>query len=610
MKQSPVNLELQFKQPYIKKLAFLRKFLRYWETTSVYDRDSGQNVEVFVGRKYYYKRSRMSDSTEKLLKMFKIYNDLNKQDMKGVTKAWVYLNARKEEIPSFSKTIIAENLDLLFDGKEYVNVRLVLGTKSLVGRGLTAQAYPISSDISDITAVSNELAGEYRSQFLAGYSCEVKGLKLDGTTTVQVSPYERLLGRYILGSDDVEWEITKVKVVQETIPIQNTSYYFDDNLGGDTPQYYYTYEKVDQYVIDIKVPNYGFSNTTDVVVQMGNDGEADHSNVNDGNLIVTRQLLNIPLESYKNDEDDDFPADLVNYQPPGPDVNHAFWVYDWDDRSWGGWLLRKDVLTGNTLTLDQKLELINAAIDIGYKEKTASAMDKFVGLVIVAAAIYVGFLLFGPTGAFKVAETVTPAVLAAVFSFAAIAVSIAALAAEGMGREGLATALGSYARTLGVMASILAVISMINAGADYSKAAVEATRELTMEEVVQKVIDEVLEEMQDLFTKELTDLSFSQYVKMTNTLFGLWSENQQATVQSKIKDAKDKNARLSQAKEEQQASNPFLQFAKIQFSLMRMDYSFYESLYDKPYEGWMSAMHTGNIQRTEVFALYRLDDVV
>ena len=355
MKQTPVNLELQFKQPYIKKLAFLRKFLRYWETTSIYDIDSGQYVQAFIGRKYYYKRSRMSTNTKKLLQLLEIYNSLTKQRMKGVKKAWVYLNYNKSGVPSFNKTIIAENIDSLFEGKEYISVRLTLGTKVTLNNGFfstsTVQEYPLASDITDINAVTNELINEYRTNFLDGYGCEVQGLKLDGSTTVQISPYERLLGRYIIGSNDVNWEITNVKKIRETVPIKNIRSTFNFAIEEFENEYYYINQTVNKYVLDIKIPLHNFNEITDLVVQIANDAEADHSQPNDGNLIMTRTLLDIPLENYNNDEENDFDVGFAPFVPPSNNsLNSSFWVFDWDGKSWGGWLLRKDVITGDLLT--------------------------------------------------------------------------------------------------------------------------------------------------------------------------------------------------------------------------------------------------------------------
>lgn len=614
MKQPPINLEMNLKASYINKLAFVRKFIRYWGTTTITDYDNGNTpTKVFIGRKYYYKRSRMSSSTKKLLKMLKLYNTLTTQKMEGIKKAWVYLNPNGDGVPNFSSTIVAENFDNLFGDNDYIELTLLLGPKvDRTGNAVSSKVsdYPLNTPVNDIVGVTNELINEYRSNFVNGYICDGTSTYVvteNGVTEVlQGSPYSRLLARYVIDSDEVPWEITKVEEYKSEVSVPYSTYYYDYSTSVSGTKIIYRNEPTTKYRVKLKVPRFNFNENTDIVQQIVNDAGA--SNVN---AYITSKILGTDLDKYIQEEEDDFSTrDVVFFLNPKPLSNPDFWVLDKDDKSWGGYLLKTEVLTGNLLTLDQKIELINSILDVDYKEKESSAWDNFVALVISAVVVYVAYQICGGACAGNALTLTTATVYVAAV---ALTLSLATLAAQGMGMEGLASALGQYAKMMNTLATMLAILSLITTGLGGNPSTVgggEAGTSLTLEQVGGKVIDNITTQIKELVTSSFTDISFEQFVKVSNQLFGLWSENQTKNIQDKIRKEESKAAKLRQDKEEQQATNVWLQFGKVQFDLLRSDYSYYASIYDKPYEGWMSTMHTGNIQRTEVSALWTKDKMV
>lgn len=580
---------------YIDKLAFVRKFIKYWGVTTV------DGVKVLTPKKYYYKH--MNTSTVKLAKFLGIYSDLKGARMKGVKSAWLYLNHHKSSKFDFDKTILAQNMDLAIGtGRQ---IRLLLGPKigkassnRYVSKAITA--VPISTPVIDQVGVIQEILNEYATYWQDGYLV---------SSTESYDKYVEILAKYILFSNDVPFTISKVNKTYTSVSVPYSTYdwYSDDNITA------YETVKVDAYEVVIDIPQFNFSETTDIVVKVCNDATYGASNY--GKAIDNIKFLLTAITknsgSYWDDSDEE---ETVTYYEFVFNDNVALWHTPSSQSIYGDTIkyLKEDALTGSLLTLDQKIELINSIIDSDYQEKSRDFWETLVVFVIIIVAVYFQQYQFAAAAA----KYGTVVAIAMVVSTTALVLSIAAALASAMGVTGVAMAINKFLKDVAPLIAIASIVSLYSFVRNLAKKGMEETakkagtelaKNATVNVTMENVMAGVQAQITDLFSSSLTDVSLEQATKITNMAFDAYQKQDLADLQKKIVREESKLAQLAEAKEGSQTRNLMMDMMRIQFNSLGRDYSYYDRMFDRPYERWATEYHTGNICATTVNALWTKD---
>lgn len=598
MKRPQPDLGTVLVSSYIEKVAFVKKFLRYWGTTTV------DGVEVLTPKKYYYKN--MDESTEKLAKFLGVYKDLKSAKMKGISSAWLFLNHRKVGIPDYDGTILASNLDTCLGAGR--TVTLVLGAK--VGKASRRRyiptelvGVPVNTAVTDQVGIIAEIRAEYQSYWNEGYLVN---------SDKQYDVYYDLLTRYVLFSGQVPFTVTGVKktVVDVSVPIELYDYDLEEYVTS------YRAEAATGYLVTINIGAFAFTDTTDIVAKILADAKASVANTPgsvDANIELTRQVIG---RSY--DEDGDENVTYVTY--PFDDLN-AFWhvptVGQFNDVRY----LKASTLTGGTLTLNQKIALIQSLVDGGYKAKSRDAWETLLAIVIVVIIIYVTKGAGAKAGAAAIAAGHS-AVYAAVITLSitvttvAFVIAVVAAMAGALGLTGTAIALGQFLKAAAPFITLAAIVSIYASIQNLAQEGAEniaATSGQTLAEnsIAQITIDNVMagvkSQLTGLFSSSLTDISMDQAMKVVNLAFDAYQKQDLTDVQKKIKREEAKLAEYAEAKEGSETRHLMLDLMRVQFNPLSRDYSYYDNIFDRPYEPWATEFHSGNIQATTVNALWTTD---
>lgn len=583
------------KVAYIGKLAFVRKFIRYWGTTTI------DGVEVMNRQKYYYKS--MDDSTTKLTKHLGIYKQLKSTKMKGVKKAWLYLNQNKMSGVDYDASILAANLSKALT--EELKITIVLGPKVAPQdqrrfdlRNL--EAVPVNTPLTDQLGVITEIKFEYQSYLDYGYHI---------SSNKDFDIYQTLLAKYLLTSSDISYVVDKVSETYTEVNIPITYNGYNDATEEFETLTYYEVHKVRAYAVDVTIAPYVFSETTDMVVQLlaiANKSVADMVD----NDVTTMQMIDNTSNFVFDDPEDDAPIPYFTF--PFNDVDNLWYV------PIGGTLalLRADALKGSVLSLDQKIELINTIIDSDFRRKSVNPWEKILAMVIIVIVIYFSAGYGAAAAASYLGTTAAMVAIAVTITTAALILSIVAAIAAGIGMTGTAMALGRFLKAMAPLITIASIITIYMAiqrlaqeGA--KKIAEEGGKELAAGTIADITVENVMaglkSQFSDILSMSSTDISMDQVMKATNMLFDAYQKQDMNDLQRQIADERSKLAEMEQAKEESKCRNLLMELAQVQYNPLQRDYSFYDSIYDRPYEKWATIYHTGNIQANMVNALWLTD---
>ena len=587
---------------FIKKLAYVRNFVRHWGTTIV------EGEEVLLARKYYYKD--MDDSTIQLTKMLGIYEDLKNAKMKGVKKAWMYLNPNKEGTTNFDATILKNNLNIALSNLPD-KTQLVIGPKVLRVvhniNPIELLAPALDTPLSMQTELIAEVEAEYRSYFYSDYFI---------STNLENNVYLSILLKYLLLSDDVDYTITKVSKGYTDIQVPSPYTKVDANGVAEKTAVYST-RKVDTFIIDIDIHSTSIQSDAAILTTIGTDASKGVSDA--GGSVNTVIASNSLFGGLNNGEPTSYIPFVFN------DVRN-FWIdvgelsghYDTSTLC-----LKKSVLTGNVLSLDQKISLIKNIIDTDYEQKSVPFWKTLLVLVVfLVVVVYSAGQAIGPA----TAAMATAVAVAGAITLGALAVSLLALIAMATGNEGMATSSALFLKGIEPLVQIASIVAIVGslytmaqngakeivakeaAKEGAKNAATEVTQEMVnnylKDNVVASVMQGVKSTMATTLSSATTNISLESSAKMVNMVFGLYKDNEMKSIQSDIKDEKAKLAQFEQEEEEARSKDILKAFSRIQFSPMTSDNSVYSLLYDKPYEPWSSAMHIGNIQANYVNALW------
>jgi hypothetical protein len=607
MKRPYPDVGIVVTSSYIDKLAFVRKFLRYWGTTTV------DGVEVLTPKKYYYKN--MDESTVKLTKFLKVYKDLKDAKMEGVDSAWLYLNYRKEGIPDYDNVILADNLNTcLGTGR---TVTLVLGAKvDAVSRTTFDKRnlipVPVDTSIADQPGVIAEVLAEYQSYWDGGY--------LTGSDK-KSDPYYELLTRYVLFSGEVPYTITSVKttVAGISVPIRRRDY--------DTGDLVITYEvyAATGYAVTIDIGEFVFQSTTDIVVAIMADAKASVANAVSGGSLNPNVMLSSLSVRRSYDEDGVEAAVYTSF--PFDDVNE-FWHGDSSYSAFGRDVryLKASTLTGPTLSLDQKIDLISSIIDGDYDEESTEWWETLLIFIIIIIAVYFQQYQFAAAAA----KYGTIVAIAMVISTTALVLSLAAMAATALGMHNFALSIGKFLKSMAPLITIAGIISVYAIIKNFAMKGAEslaekqvvqegvkegtkeaAVKTATTEILENQFVNSIMESMKvsfgDLLNMGASDISFDMVIRTTQMLFDAYAEQDAKDMQKKIASERSKLAEYAEADESSKTRHLLMDMAKVQYSPLNRDWSYYDNIYDRPYEWWATPYHIGCIQATTVNALWLTD---
>lgn len=588
---------------YINKLSFIRKFVRYWGVTTV------DGVRVLRERKYYYPSYSMSDSTVKLAKHIGIYGELKDAKMKGVRNVWLYLNYQKSGDVDLDKAILANNLSIAVgQGKR---LKILIGPKlggtpygqSLAIRSLTPP--PIENPVTNQEGIIQEILDEYSYYWDNGFIVK---------STENYDKYAEVLAKYILTSDHVPFTVKEVNKTYTKIDIP----YKVRNWDDDKVVTAYATKLSIMYEVVVDIPSYSFTEGTDIVKSIYNDGQYAKDNyktANDNLKFLVRTITRSYPAIYEDKEDKVY----TEFAYSG---DATLWYIPSDQPAFGNLqrYLREDALLGNYLTLDQKIDLINSVIDSDYRKKSSSFFEKIAGFAIIVVAV----ILAAPTGGASLAGAAAVLAVAATVTLAAFYITLAMALTASLGLNGTAQTLNQFMKTVEPLVIIASIITLYNVlqnlavkgGQELAKeSAKEANKTLTKKALEEMVFDVTMEnvmagvksEFTSLFTSSFKDVGFDRVIKLANMVFDAYQKQDMASLQKDIKREEEKLAELEEAKENSKTRNLMMDLIKIQFNPLGKDHSHYSSIYDRPYERWATEYHTGNIQATTVNALWTKD---
>lgn len=590
MKRPYPTLSETIMPQYINKLAFVRKFVRYWGVTTV------EGVRVLTPKKYYYKS--MDDSTVKLAKLMGMYSELANQRMKGVSSAWLYLNPNKASTLDFSSSIISENIQKAVG--EGISLGIVIGpkitsvsSKKYASRGITG--VPVNSSVENQAAIIDEIDREYTSYWDNGYIVR---------SSTPYDKYKDILAKYILTTNEVPYTITKVNKTYTSVDVPYTVYHYDD--GSET---FYERVRAVAYEVIVDIPTYNFTEYTDIVQKIKSDG--NHPNPfaygSNDNLRFMYSTLRKNTSSYYEEGDEE---DTV-YTEFAFSGDNLLWYRPTTQPTYGDTVryLREDALVGGVLTLDQKVELIGSIIDGDYKEKSREVWETLLVMVVIVVSIVLAI----PSGGTSLAAGSAILAAAAIITTAAFYITIAMAIASSAGMDGVAAGLNRFLKDVAPLVKIATVIAIFGSIKNLAKAgmgasAKEAGKELAADFVVEVTMENVVAGIEaqfaDIANASFSDLAMDHGVKIANMAFDAYQKNELDSLQDAIKNEKSKLAEYAEAKEGMETRNLMLDMMRIQFNPLGVQHSYYDKIYDKPYERWATEYHIGNMCATTVNALW------
>lgn len=636
MKRANPDLYQVATSGYLQKLAYIRKFIKYWGTTTVNGR------EVLIDRNYYFETHRQRADFKRLARMLGVWGDVKDPKMKGIKYAWFYLNPTKGDTSVFTDSIVASNLDVAIqkaEGEDTV-VEMIIGPVVKVDRrnGREITSLQISTPLIDQEGIKAEILNDI------GYLWNNAIISSGKPSDV----YMDILARYVLRSQDVPYEIVDVSsaMVETKVGIDVR----DCDADGCTTTTTYLSEYYKGYRVRIKIPPFNFTETTDLVQMVVNDIQYGGTNLNILNTIqVVGSLFNKTLVSDENDQNDTLNS---SYRQPDITFNPQVWEAGAVFSSFGSRVqyLRVDFLLNREIPLVERINFLNSLIDSDYVEKSndSGMFGALLAIVVFVVAVILTPVSGGLSLAAAIALGGTTAVvaIASAIAFGALGLAITTAVLYYAGAVELANSFAKFSKSIEPLVMIATVITMVNVvttaikglAAEGSKAAAQEIAKEKMREAGLNVAKEISDEMgkalfdamvdeialdlvteqfssmvwagvkdkfANLFTSSLTNITFNQAMKMVNFAFEKFKDNETAQLKDGIADERSRIEAYE--KEQVQVNNLLMDISRGLYTPIANDCSIYANLYDKPYEWWATKYHTGCIQGNTVSAMWLAD---
>ena len=635
MKQANPDLYQVATAGYLQKLAYLRKFIKYWGTTTVNGR------EVLLNTNYYYPTWTQRDDFEKWARLVGIWEDVKDPKMKGIRRAWLHLNPAKADVSVFTDDLVASNLDKVMDTVETeLEVDLFIGpevTGTSLGRNRrTVSSLGISTPLTDQAGLEAEILSEFG--YLWG-----NAIISSGTPN---NVYKDVLTRYILRSAEVPYEVVEISsAMVETkvaIPVRDC----DDDGCTTTTNYMSEYYK--GYRVRVKIPVFNFEPDTDIVQMITADIANRGSSINVNNTLQVIGSLYAKVFNAQDDGDPDDDFSILNmvYNQPTLNTNPQIWETMIGSSFKTTQYLRVDFLENKDIPLKERIDLLNSLIDSDYREKSSDA--GFFGTLLAIGVFVLAVALAPVTGGTSLyaATTITAVTLATAIAFGALVLAITTAVLYQAGAVELANSFAKFSKSIEPLVMIATIVTMADivnktvrglaeegskaaateiAKEQLKEAGVNVAKELAdemgkalfdamVDEIALDLVTEqfsamvwagVKDKFANLFTSSLTDITFKQALTIADYTFKYVKDNEIAQLKDKIADEKAKIEAYE--KEQVQVNNLLMDINRGLYTPLANDMSMCADIYDKPYEWWATKYHTGCIQANTVSAMWLAD---
>ena len=582
MKQVLPDITQVLTSRYIANLSRLRRFVRYWGTTTV------DGIEVFTDRKHFYPD--MDESTTKLTKMLGVYDKV-KVEQEGIRSAWLFLNPEKAEDSEvdWDNTIIAANFNKAMTTE--LSCSVIIGPRM---RKLKQVPADITTPVSNQAGIIAEIKAEYQTLWNNNHAF----------FSSEEDPYLAVLTMLILRSTDVPYTVV---VVEETV---SSSYLPSaENMDGVSKS-----DQVKAWRVRLTIPPFVFTPTTDVVTMLSAALESSSviANLQLKERIYTSSVLATPADGSDEGKPDTvytgMPMTLSSYWHTHTEtvgLNSSTTRY-----------LKTSILTASGLNTSQKFSYITSCIDTGFRKKKRKWYETLITLIIIIGAVF----LAGPQGGAAASAVIgvgaaftTILVIAMTITIASLYVALAALAASYMGAQNIATALGQFLKTISPLTQIASVVALVTSvyGAirrsaeQAAKAALEKGVQSTLMDTAAALAQTTIEAATGL--TKLANMTMLHIIKMLNFTFDIYKDMKNRDLQRELNNYRTEIASLSGSKEKSETSDIVKELMASYPNPLSNDWSFYSEIYDRPYEWWSTPYHTGNIQATTVNALWLND---
>lgn len=608
---------------YLQKLAYLRKFIKYWGTTTVNGR------EVLLNTNYYYPTWTQRGDFERWARLVGIWEDVKNPRMKGIRRAWLHLNPAKADVSAFTDDLIASNLDKVMDTVETelevdVFIGPVVTGTSLARNRRTVSSLQISTPLTDQVGLEAEILSEF--SYLWNNAIISSGTPSD--------VYKDVLTRYILRSAEVPYEVVEISsaMVETKVPIPVRS--CDDNGCTTTTNYVSEYYK--GYRVRVKIPVFNFEPETDIVQMITADIASRGSSVNVNNTLQVIGSLYAKVFNAQDDDDPDDEFSILNrgYDQPVLSTNPQIWETMIGSGFETTQYLRVDFLKNKDIPLKERIDLLNSLIDSDYREKSSDG--GFFGTLLAIVVFVVAVALAPVTGGTSLyaATTVSTVMLATAIAFGALVLAITTAVLYQAGAVELANSFAKFSKAIEPLVMIATIITMVNvvsnavkglAQEGASKIAMQKAAEQGLKEGTEEFAEYIANEAADIVTKtfvdavwagvkdqfsglfnsSLTDITFKQALTIADYAFKYVKDNEIAQIKDKIADERAKVEAYE--KEQVHVNDLLMDINRGLYTPLANDMSMYANIYDKPYEWWATKYHTGCIQANTVSALWLAD---
>jgi len=535
------DVSAQFIGGYIGNVAIKRKVLRYWGTDVI------DGIEVFKARKHIYPKNLIDDNIKKLLKVFGSYDHIMKQEMLGITDAWIFLNYNKLGQTSqdyYTKEWIADMLENSMVYDQWYTFYLNFTTRSY-GDGWNNNPTLVDSRFKDLSNI--EIYNDVRANYTTIYDNHL----MQGRSTELLNMEE--LSKFLL-FNDVASDFIIEPIIVSKIPILKTT---DDHELGTTYSY--------------------IENSISIKYRAKRISQIDENTTLVNKIYTTalqKDIDQIIAESQTYNDD--------NYNPPPPPPPPGFEVMFYNGQ------LRVDYY--NSLKAKDAVTLLMLLVDSGYNKKKVKWYVKLIIIIIVVIVVY---LTKNPKLGYQVGT-----VLLAI----AITFTVISIIAKESGDYALAEWAGGMAQIAFKLYFLWNIFTIVNNGiqaamASYEDALFEQAWEAGMQEYAKKegekyitksvysyMFENILESAADIGYSGLT--KFTQYTAM---VYDHIAKTQLKKIQSESKETAKKSEELAIAQtianldEFTMTLNPFQimdKKNKVIDSIEALYYAKYDGQYD------------------------------
>jgi hypothetical protein len=558
----------------------------------------------------------MEEQAVKFLKYSKSYDSVSKQNWKGIEQAWIFINPVKDQV--LSDDLVVANIEIAAinapDAFEFQ-----VGIELACGYSVHAAGTPL------VLAATRDFAihlsvDRYHKELLA----EIVARKTEiwnsfAVRTKYGDPYVDTLARYVLfhdtnniGINNVLQGIDTTRVyvsdysdnsypVDISIPVLSISFtYSVNNFNIDSPIIKAIIADIGSGVISEETNWSGDSNYSTSIVTTFSSSNSEHTS----NKVMSGASLVSGPSSYG------FLGSWW-YQEPSP-TNPEIWVH-----SGNTWYLRKDFMksgrlpNGGYIPLKARIELFSEQgfIDTKWRERSCDPWCSVAKIAIIIIAVVVAIYAPGMSG---VVSTIA-AVATAIIAFSLI-LTLAAMAAEGLGDPVLSRELSGFNQTISPLVKIAGIVLIVTTAIDvynnFANAATVTTEELAIDATEQQlaasmaasnsgyvmstfstaasaqasVAERLIEKAISSTISSVTNISTKNLISNVSRLIDGWSKNELSTKANQLNRLNGEIAEQEAAIEEMRISDKGLEIIAMYANPVNNQCARVYSVFESPYE--------------------------